>query len=397
MRYLHITTPLEAKEELVRIGADPYGVESMIPKMENLNILVEGVACKVANIMKQEMLSIGGDVAVARGTVGCTISETDAIVMGNSKQIRRFIDKISMQPFKLKAIATEIENTIRNLNRGNFILKTPEREIPVGERTLIMGIINMTPDSFSDGGRLGTVQEAVDRALEMVQEGADILDIGGESSRPYSDSVPLDEELKRVIPLIRELKRNTKIPLSIDTTKAEVAREAVEMGVEMINDISAMRNDQTISRVIARYKVPVVLMHMRGTPKTMQEGTITYDSVTGEITQFLKERMDEAESAGIDRENIIVDPGIGFGKRTIDNTRIIKHLKELKSLGRPILIGVSRKRFIGDITNKGTDDRLDGTAAAVTAAIMNGANIVRVHDVGFMKGVSRVADSILRD
>jgi dihydropteroate synthase len=158
-----------------------------------------------------------------------------------------------------------------------------------------------------------------------------------------------------------------------------------------------MHNDQRISRVIAEYKVPVVLMHMRGTPKTMQKGTITYDSVTGEITQFLKERMDEAESAGIDRENIIIDPGIGFGKRTKDNTRIIKHLKELKSLGRPILIGVSRKSFIGDITNKGTGDRLDGTAAAVTAAIMNGANIVRVHDVGFMKGVSKVADSILRN
>lgn len=397
MRYLHITTPLQAKEELARIGVDPYGIESMIPKMENLNILVEGIECKLANIMKQEMLSIGGDVAVARDTVGCTIRKTDAIIMGSVKQIKRFADKISLQPFKLKTVATEIESTISNLNREKFILKTPEREISIDERTLIMGILNMTPDSFSDGGKFGDIQEAVEYGLKLAQEGADILDIGGESSRPNSDPVTLNEELERVIPLIRELKRNINIPISIDTTKAEVARKAVEMGVEIINDISAMRNDKMMSQVVARYKVPVVLMHMRGIPKTMQKGNISYDTVTGEIMQFLKERIEKAESAGIDRENIIIDPGIGFGKRTKDNTEIIKHLKELKSLGRPIMIGVSRKSFIGEITNKEPGDRLDGTAAAVTAAIMNGANIVRVHDVGFMKRVSRIADSIVRN
>lgn len=397
MRYLQIATPLEAKEELVRIGVDPYGVEAMAPKMENLNIFIEGIECKLANIMKQEMLSIGGDVAVARGTVGCTISETDAIIMGNLKQIKKFADKISMQPFDLKEVAAGIKSTISNLNREKFILKTPEREISIGDRTLIMGIINMTPDSFSDGGIFGNIQEAVEHGLKLVQDGADILDIGGESSRPNSDPVNLDEELERVIPVIRELKGSINIPISIDTTKAEVARKAVESGAEIINDISAMRNDRKMPEVVARYRVPVVLMHMRGMPKTMQRGDISYGSVTGEITQFLKESIEKAESAGIDRENIIVDPGIGFGKRTGDNIRILKRLREFKSLGRPILIGTSRKSFIGEITGREPGDRVDGTAATVTAAIMNGANIVRVHDVGFMKGVSQIADSIVRN
>jgi len=243
MRYIQIVTPLEAKEELVRIGVDPYGVEAMAPKMENLNVLLEGIECKLANIMKQEMLSIGGDVAVARGTVGCTIRETDAIIMGNLKQIKKFADKISLQPFNLKAVAADIESTISNLNRKKFILKTPEREISIGDRTLIMGIINMTPDSFSDGGMFGNIQEAAEHGLKLVQEGADILDIGGESSRPNSDPVTLDEELERVIPVIRELKGRINIPISIDTTKAEVARKAVESGAEIINDISAMKND----------------------------------------------------------------------------------------------------------------------------------------------------------
>ncbi len=396
MRYLQIATPLEAKEELARIGVDPYGIEAMVPKMESLNVILEGIECKLANIMKQEMLSIGGDVAVARGTVGCTISATDAIIMGNLKQMKKFADKISLQPFNLKAVATDIENIITNLNRNKFILKTPEREISIGDRTLIMGIINMTPDSFSDGGIFGNIQEAAEHGLKLAQEGADILDIGGESSRPNSDPVTPDEELERVIPVIRELKGRINIPISIDTTKAEVARRAVESGAEIINDISAMRNDKKMPEVIAGYKVPVVLMHMRGVPKTMQRGDMSYGSVTGEITQFLKERIEKAASAGIDRENIIVDPGIGFGKSTEDNIGILKRLREFKSLGRPILIGTSRKNFIGEITGKETGDRIDGTAATVTAAIMNGANIVRVHDVGFMKGVSRIADSIVR-
>ncbi|MBN2567875.1 MAG: dihydropteroate synthase [Deltaproteobacteria bacterium] len=396
MRYLQIASAIEAREELQRIGVAPYGAESMAPKMESLNLFLEGIECKVANIMKQEMLSIGGDVAVARGVVGCTVEKTDAIIMGSLKQIEKFADKLSPQPFNLSKVAEDIRKIVSNLNRSTFILKTPVREIHIGERTLIMGIVNVTPDSFSDGGILRNLKDAVQYALNLVQMGADIIDIGGESSRPGSDPVMLKEELRRVIPLVKELKNTIGVPISVDTMKADVAREALESGAEIINDISAMRNDQNMAEVAAHYGVPVILMHMRGVPKTMQAGDISYLSVMEEVTRFLDERIEAAESAGIDRDNIIIDPGIGFGKRAIDNNVIIRRLKELKSLGRPILVGTSRKAFIGSVTGKPAADRLDGTAATVTAAIMNGANIVRVHDVGFFKGVSRMTDAIVR-
>ncbi len=397
MRYLQIASSLEARKELERIGVDPYGVEAMVSKMETLNLYIEGIECKLANIMKQEMLSIGGDVAVARGTVGCTTEKTDAIIMGSLKQIVKLADKLSLQPFHLSEVAENIRKIIANLNRDTFTLKTPKREIPVGDRTLIMGIVNMTPDSFSDGGMFGSLKDAVEYTLNLVQEGADIIDIGGESSRPEADPITLKEELERVIPLIRELKRQIDVPISIDTMKAEVARAAVESGAEIINDVSAMRHDQRMAEVAAHYRVPVILMHMKGIPKAMQRGDLSYGSVMGEITRFLSERIDAAESAGIDRENIIIDPGIGFGKSADDNNVIIKRLKEFKSLGRPILVGTSRKSFIGAVTGKEAADRVDGTAATVTAAIMNGANIVRVHDVGFLKGVSRMTDAIMRN
>ena len=397
MRYLHITSPREAQEALRRIGVDPYGLTAMVPKMEHMSLFIEEVPCRSANIMKQEMLAVGGDVAVARGTVGCTIDTTDAIIMGSLKQIERFADKLSQQPFNLSDVAGKIRAVVTNMHRGSFTVQTPRRDITVGDRTLVMGIVNMTPDSFSDGGVFQDVDGAVDHVLRMVADGADIIDIGGESTRPDSDPVATDEELRRVIPLIEALQGRVDVPLSIDTTKAEVARQAVESGAEMINDISSLRNDSEMTGVAVRYNVPVVLMHMRGTPKTMQKGDLSYGSVTGEIVRFLGERIAAAEAAGIDRERIIVDPGIGFGKGADDNNAIIGHLRELKSLGRPILIGTSRKSFIGAVTGKGVSDRIDGTAATVTAAIMNGAGIVRVHDVAFMKGVSQVTDAIVRD
>jgi len=230
----------------------------------------------------------------------------------------------------------------------------------------------------------------------LEEEGADILDIGGESSRPGSDSVSTEEELKRVIPLIRELKKHSHIPISIDTSKSEIARVALEEGAEIVNDISAMRFDERMPGIVARYGAPVILMHMRGIPKTMQVGDISYRSLMSDIIQFLRERIEKAQSSGIDVDNIIVDPGIGFGKTTNDNIKLLKHLQEFKTLGRPILVGASRKRFIGEITGGDPSDRIEGTAATVAAAIMNGAHILRVHDVKFMRRVSSMADAIAR-
>ena len=395
MRYLHIASSVQAENELKKVGVDLPGIGAMLPKMENINLLLEGIECKIANILKQEMLSIGGDVAVARESVSCSIDRTDAIIIGTLKQVRRLADKIAPQPFTLRDISEDIRKILDNITRETFVLRTPKREIVVGERTLVMGILNMTPDSFSDGGMFGSIEEAVKYALKMEENGADIIDIGGESSRPGSEPVSAGDELDRVIPLIKKLKGLLSIPISIDTTKADVARRAIESGAEMVNDISAMRFDAKMPEVIADCRVPVVLMHMRGKPKTMQEGDLAYSSLMGEITGFLKESMENAQSSGVDVENIIVDPGIGFGKSTADNIAILKHLKELKTLGRPVMVGTSRKRFIGEITGEDpVENRIEGTAASVAASIMNGADIVRVHDVEFMKKLSGIADEI---
>ena len=396
MRYLHITSTSEALETLKRIDVDPFGIEAMVPKMENLNILLEGIECKVANIMKQEMLSIGGDVAVARGSVDCSIDKTDVVIMGTIKHVTKFVDKISVQQFGLKEISGNIKKLLSNIVKTNFILRTPERKIELGNRTMIMGIINITPDSFSDGGMFNCAEEAVEYGVKLEGEGADFLDVGGESSRPGSAPVSIEEERERVIPLVKGLKRRVKVPVSIDTTKAEIARAAIDEGAEIINDISAMRFDEKMPEVAAGYGTPVILMHMKGTPKTMQEGDISYRSLMNETIRFLRERIEKAETGGIDMENIIIDPGIGFGKTTEDNLKLLKYLKEFKTLGMPILLGTSRKRFIGEITGGDLPDRIEGTAATVTAAIMNGAHILRVHDVKFMKKVSTMADAIVR-
>jgi len=275
-------------------------------------------------------------------------------------------------------------------------LRTSRRNMVLGERTLIMGIINVTPDSFSDGGRFDSPERAVAEGIRMAEEGADILDIGGESTRPGSDPVSTEEERRRVIPVIRALARRIDLPLSVDTMKAEIAREALAEGAEIVNDVSAMRFDGAMAKTVADAGAAVVLMHMRGTPKAMQQGDLTYRSLRGEIIDFLRERIVQAAEVGIDPEQIMVDPGIGFGKTMTDNLRLIRYLREFKVLGRPILVGPSRKAFIGRVTGGPPGERVEGTAAVVAAAILNGGNVIRIHDVSFMKKVADMADAVSR-
>ena len=277
-----------------------------------------------------------------------------------------------------------------------FVLKTWKREMTIGDRTQIMGILNVTPDSFSDGGCLKSPQEAIEFGIRMVEEGADIVDVGGESSRPGAGPVSLKEELRRVIPVIDGLVRRVNVPISVDTTKAKVAREAVEAGAEIINDISAMRFDDRMSVVVADTGAAVILMHMKGTPKDMQEGDLTYRSLLPDIINFLRKRMEVAQSVGVELERIMIDPGLGFGKRAEDNMKLLRYLSAFRALGRPIVTGASRKSFIGKVVGGDPRDRLEGTAAAVAAAIMNGSHVVRVHDVGTMKKVAAIADAIRR-
>jgi dihydropteroate synthase len=262
------------------------------------------------------------------------------------------------------------------------------------ELPYVMGILNVTPDSFSDGGKHFEHQQAVDHALAMVEAGADILDVGGESTRPGSEAVSLEDELGRVIPVIEKIAKWTTVAVSIDTTKAKVAEAALEAGAAIVNDVSALRFDPEMARVVARAQVPLVVMHMRGVPKTMQADKIEYDDLMGEIRDFLAQAIKRAKEAGIREEHVIVDPGIGFGKTAKHNLMILNRLAELTALGRPILVGPSRKAFIGKILDLTVTERLYGSTAAVAAAIMGGAHIIRVHDVKPMREVASVARAI---
>ncbi|MCS6937025.1 MAG: dihydropteroate synthase [Candidatus Bipolaricaulota bacterium] len=267
----------------------------------------------------------------------------------------------------------------------------------LGKRTLVMGILNVTPDSFSDGGRFYALADALAHARRLIAEGADILDIGGESTRPGAEPVSLEEELRRVVPVVRAVRQEfPKIPISVDTYKATVAEAALEAGATILNDISALRFDPQMVKVAARARVPVVLMHMKGTPQTMQQNP-TYDDVVGEIKAFLRERIALARSWGI--EQIWIDPGIGFGKRVAHNIEILRRLSELRDLGCPILIGTSRKFFIGRLGTARAEplpvtERLEGTIASTVIAVLNGAQIVRVHDVAAMKKALAIADAV---
>jgi dihydropteroate synthase len=245
-----------------------------------------------------------------------------------------------------------------------------------------MGILNVTPDSFYDGGAFFSTGRAVDHALQLSREGADIIDVGGESTRPGSKPTSLEEELARVVPVVRGIRKHSDVPLSVDTYKAEVAQRALDAGADIINDISALTFDEEMTRVVAQAGVPVVMQHIKGTPRDMQIDP-HYDDVIAEIKKFFIERIAFARSRGIDEAKIIIDPGIGFGKRVQDNLAIIKHLDNFKELGRPLLIGTSMKSFIGQVLGtKVISERLEGTLASIAISLWNGADIVRVHDVG---------------
>ncbi len=275
-----------------------------------------------------------------------------------------------------------------------MLLRAKALEIPLGSHVLIMGVLNVTPDSFSDGGRFLDPGAAVAQAEALVAQGADLIDLGAESSRPGSEPVDETEELRRLMPVIEALAPRVAVPLSIDTTKARVAQRALDAGACIVNDISALRFDPDMARVVATTGAGVVLMHMQGTPQTMQR-TPQYDDVVSEVRAFLAARMAAAREAGIRPDQILLDPGFGFGKTVTHNLTLLARLDELAALGRPVVAGVSRKAFIGQILAREVGDRLMGTAAAVALAVERGARLVRVHDVGAIRDVVRMTEAVL--
>ncbi len=276
----------------------------------------------------------------------------------------------------------------------SLVLKRNNLTFNWQDKTYLMGILNVTPDSFSDGGEFNNIESALKQSKYIINNGADIIDIGGQSTRPGSDQISLETENNRVIPVIKAIRKNYTIPISIDTTRAIVAEQAIEAGANIINDISGGTFDNKMFSTAAKLEVPIILMHIRGTPKTMQQMT-NYRDLIGEIIRFFKTQINQAVNAGVSRDNIIIDPGIGFAKNAPQNIELLKRLAEFKTLELPILVGVSRKSFIGHILNK-TDpkERVWGTAAACCSAISGGANMLRVHDVPEMYDVIRVANAL---
>jgi dihydropteroate synthase len=284
--------------------------------------------------------------------------------------------------------------------RRRYRLKLRSRTLILGERTLVMGVLNITPDSFSDGGAYLDSEAAIARALQLEHDGADILDIGGESTRPGATSITAEEELRRILPVIQVLWGKLRIPMSVDTRRAEVAEAALAAGAEIVNDVSGLRTDPALGEVARRRRAPMILMHMRGTPQTMQHGPFARD-VIRDVKAGLRKAVSRAKRAHIAKAQLLLDPGIGFGKKHEQNFEIIARLPEFASLGCPIVIGTSRKAFLGkalvesDSPSAPPEERLLGTAATVTASILGGAHIVRVHDVADMVRVARVADQIV--
>ncbi len=283
-------------------------------------------------------------------------------------------------------------------SRRLYTVKARDWVLNLGERTLVMGILNVTPDSFSDKGRYFAPAASVERAWQIAEEGADILDIGGESTRPGSTGVKAEEELRRVLPTLEALAKGNKfpIPVSIDTSKGEVARAALECGASIINDVTSLQKDPAIGFEVARYKAALVLMHMRGTPAVMQSIPPS-TNILGEIEIWAREAVERAHGSGVSQDRIVLDPGIGFGKTADQNIEILRNLNRLAAAGFPILVGTSRKSFIGSILKKPATDLLLGSAATVAASILCGAHIVRVHDVAAMREIADVTDVIARD
>lgn len=392
VRPISAHTLREAANELEKMGYPHAEADELAAATMCLHLKLEGIHEGMIPYLQGAARAHETRLIIGPRTSG-NFRKHDLLLSGTPSQMEELATTMKNKSSELHEVSTELLQLLKNIERTRFTISCRTRSLRLGERTLIMGAINITPDSFSDGGMYFQPDRAVDRVLEMVEEGADLIDIGGESTRPGSRALDPREELRRIVPVIRKVATQTDIPISVDTKKARVAREALEAGGQLINDISALRSDPEMGDVVASHDVPVVLMHMRGTPETMQQ-QIHYVSLISEIAQYLRQSMDLACRVGVDPEKIIIDPGIGFGKTVDHNLAIIKHLYQFRILGRPILIGTSRKSFIGKVLNLDVTEREEGTMASVAASILSGAHIVRVHNVRNAVRVAQLTDAI---
>ncbi|MBP2640125.1 MAG: dihydropteroate synthase [Firmicutes bacterium] len=390
-RVIEISGIEQAQRELTRICCDPAGISIMAPKAVSRAIKIESVPVKAANLLKQTFLAKGGEVAVSRDTASFNAAKTDVLILATLKQYQQALSQLRQQPWGLPDLAEAILKVLSHQSQPivrNYQSRNPPFQITSG-KTLVMGILNITPDSFSDGGKYNNIDQAIRYAEAMVAEGADIIDIGAESTRPYgSQKISAEEELDRLLPLLNKLLTILPVPVSIDTYKSVVAEEVLKLGVHLINDIWGLQGDANMASVAARYNVPVVIMHN-------QTGTEYNRDIMACINDFLQNSIQIGLKAGVAADNFIIDPGIGFGKTPQQNLAVMARLEELRALGCPILLGTSRKRFIGEALNLPMEERVEGTAATVALGITKGVNIVRVHDVKAIARVARMTDVLL--
>lgn len=390
LRVLDLKTEAQVVSAMTALGVDPVGIQRMTAKAQSLNVLIEAVPCGAANIIKQEMLSLGADAAVARGSVTCSRPQTDVLLMGTIKQLRALAKRLPCQPFGLATLSQLLDDLLTHYRESPTYLEGKGCRLELS-RPQVMGIINVTPDSFYDGGECVNVDDALRQAEQQVLAGADILDIGGESTRPGSMSVDAQVESDRVVPVVKAIRDRFAIPISVDTTKASVAQDVMDCGANFINDISGLTFDPTMAEVVAQCGAGLFVMHTRGRPDVMQRNT-QYNDLVAEVISSLRFSINLAIEAGVSPHKISVDPGIGFGKSVAGNLEILTHLSELRGLGYPILLGTSRKSFIGNILNQPQpEQRLNGSLATVSVAVTRGAQIFRVHDVEATRHVADMA------
>ncbi|MDD3926172.1 MAG: dihydropteroate synthase [bacterium] len=393
-RVLQLTEREEIAGAMASIGVDPRGIGRMLPKAGHYLLHLSQVPVRAAMLIKQGMLSRDGDAALSWEASNMSAENTDIIMMGTDGQLRSALDVLCRQPFGLPLLAQEAGAALDAYSGRKPCWRIGERLYDPARRTLVMGILNVTPDSFSDGGRYLDPDRALEHALQMIAEGADIIDIGAESTRPGAGEVAEDEEIARLLPVIERLVDKTDLPISVDTRKAGTAAAVLQAGASIINDISGLTHDPDMAAMVADVKASLVVMHIKGTPETMHLAP-TYEDLMGEITSFLYNSVDRAAAAGVAAERIAVDPGIGFGKTWDHNLEILRRLMELRSLGRPILVGASRKAFIGAVLDLPPQERQEGTLAVNALAVANGASIIRVHDVGSAVRTCRMVEAVL--
>ena len=405
-RIISFRTQQELQREMEKIGPDPLGAEIMLPKGLFLAVRLEALGVAGANILKQEMLSRGGEAVLRKDIYFGGKETTDVLLLGTRRHYGELLPKLRMQPLRsLQRLADELEEALSlYLKEDRGKLNIGEKALRWGERTYVMGIVNVTPDSFSGDGLGSDVEGAVAQARHFAEEGADMVDIGGESTRPGAQAGPAQGEMERVLPVIERLVGEMDIPISIDTYKASVAQAALEAGAQMVNDVWGLRRDPELAGVVAEWGVPVVVMHnraqsgtaVRSPPLGGRYRKAEYADLMGDILRELRQSLDIAAESGIPCEKIIVDPGIGFAKTVSQSIEVLRRLAELRVLGCPIMVGTSRKSLIGYTLSLPPAERLEGTAATVAIGIANGADIVRVHDVKEMVRVARMSDALVR-